>query len=213
MRRTLPLLLAAAVAGATPQQDDPLVGLMEAALLGVEPKLAAHFRDMHRAKPLVHHAVSGNRSEHVVAFHAESLSDSKMRYVVVANTGDVELSDPVRINVVDLGLPPYLEPGLESGPGLNALSGRAYFAWDLYTNVSFPIGAGLLGAAKARGSAAYMVKQMPCNTTLDYSCSRSAEEKKKPYDGTLHPHYHLPIGNQPGYTGDPNGMMCVVRNN
>ena len=135
-----------ALAPAAAQQADPLVQLIEAALLGPEPKLADAFQDMHRAKPLTHRGAVGTTVEGVVAFAAESISDSKKRYVVVANTGDKELTDPVRINVVDLGLPPYLEPGLESGPGLNALSGRPYYATDLYTNTSWPLGAGLLGA-------------------------------------------------------------------
>ena len=196
-----------ALAPAAAQQADPLVQLIEAALLGPEPKLADAFQDMHRAKPLTHRGAVGTTVEGVVAFAAESISDSKKRYVVVANTGDKELTDPVRINVVDLGLPPYLEPGLESGPGLNALSGRPYYATDLYTNTSWPLGAGLLGAPKPKGSAAYILWEAPCNTTLQYSCSRHAEEEDNPYDATLRPLFHLPAGNQPGYVGDPNGMM------
>ena len=63
---------------------------------------------------------------------------------MVANTGEKEMEDLVRIHVADLGLPPYLE----LGPGLNALSGRPYYATDLYTNNSWPLGASLLGAPK-----------------------------------------------------------------
>ena len=188
------------------QQADPLVGLIEAALLGPQPRLASAFHDMHRAQPLDHRGASGKRSEHVAAFAAESRSDAKVKYVVVANTAASELDDPVRISVEDLGLKPYLVPG-DTGPQLNALSGRSYFVTDLYTNVTFPIGAGLLGAPKPRGSSSYIVREMPCNESLQYACSRRAEEEVHPYDGTLHPLFHLPAGNQPGYTGDPNGIM------
>ena len=76
---------------------------------------------------------------------------------MVANTGEKELEDLVRIHVADLGLPPYLE----LGPGLNALSGRPYYATDLYTNTSWPLGASLLGAPKPKGSAAYSVWEAP----------------------------------------------------
>ena len=31
----------------------------------------------------------------------------------------------------------------------------------------------------ARGSAAYMVREVPCNTTLMYACSRKKEEEKR----------------------------------
>ncbi len=189
------------------QQDEVLVQLIEAALLGPEPSLARVFKDMHRAMPLPHRGAVAKTTEDVVVFAAESLSDAKRRYVVVANTGEKELEDPVRINVADLGLPPYLEPGVESGPGLNALSGRPYYATDLYTNTTWPLGAGLLGVPKPQGSAAYMVREVPCNTTLQYACSRHDEEKVHPYDPTLHPIFHLPAGNHPGYVGDPNGMM------
>eukprot|EP01043_Picozoa_sp_COSAG02_P009043 COSAG02_NODE_301_length_25237_cov_19.918490_4_plen_852_part_00 len=199
----LPVLLAAQGG----QQQDSLVQLIEAALLGPEPLLASAFEDMHHAKPLPHRGAVAKTAEDVLVFAAESLKDAKRRYVVVANTGEKELEDPVRINVADLGLPPYLEPGLESGPGLNALSGRPYYATDLYTNTSWPLGAGLLGAPKPKGSAAYVVWEAPCNTTMQYSCSRHDEEEVHPYDATLHPIFHLPAGNHPGYVGDPNGMM------
>ena len=147
-RLALSVVLASSVVSA--QQNDPLVKLMEAALLGPQPALTAAFQDMHRAKPLVHRGAVRVTNEKVVAFTAASIQDSKARYVVVANTGDEELDDPVRINVVDLGLPPYLEPGVEHGKGLNALSGRPYYATDLYTNVTWPLGAGLLGTPKPR---------------------------------------------------------------
>lgn len=52
-----------------------------------------------------------------------------------------------------------------------------------------------------------MVREVPCNTTLMYACSRKKEEEKHPYDDTLRPIFHLPAGNQPGYVGDPNGLM------
>lgn len=58
-----------------------------------------------------------------------------------------------------------------------------------------------------RGSAAYIIREVPCNTTLMYACSRADEEKQHPYDMRLHPIFHLPVGKQPGYTGDPNGLM------
>jgi hypothetical protein len=132
------------------QQSDPLVGLIEAALLGPEPALTAAFQDMHQARPLAHRGAAGHAAEKVVAFTAASIRESKSRYVVVANTGEEELDDPVRINVADLGLPPYLQPGLEHGKGLNRLSGRPYYATDLYTNVTWPLGAGLLGTPKPR---------------------------------------------------------------
>ena len=138
-----------------------------------QPRLASAFHDMHRAQPLDHRGASGKRSEHVTAFAAESRSDARAKYVVVANTAASELDDPVRISVEDLGLKPYLVPG-DTGPQLNALSGRSYFVTDLYTNVTFPIGAGLLGAPKPRGSSSYIVREMPCNESMQYACSRRA---------------------------------------
>ena len=140
----------------------------------------------------------------------DSGHESVPTQVLVTMVGHIEdhemLDDPVRISVEDLGLKPYLVPG-DTGPQLNALSGRSYFVTDLYTNVTFPIGAGLLGAPKPRGSTSYIVREMPCNESLQYACSRRAEEEVHPFDGTLHPLFHLPAGNQPGYTGDPNGIM------